>query len=89
MNLISDKISQFTNVLYEYLRDNLKLHSGYNSEVKNLWYQLALNTKHDDVVPYLEDFLSKIGRMKYIRPLYKSYALLNKKAALVCFEKNR
>ena len=89
LNLITNRVSNFNDQLYAFLKDNLNLHSGYNSEVKNLWYQLALNTKHADVVPYVEVFLGKIGRMKYIRPIYKAYGLLDKKAAVACFEKNR
>lgn len=89
LNLIIDRINDLNDSLYKFLRDNLGLHSGYNSEVKNLWYQLALSTKHTDVIPFVEEFLGKIGRMKYIRPIYKAYALLNKKAAVACFEKNR
>lgn len=86
---MSERKNDLNEKLYVFLRDNLNLHSGYNSEVKNLWYQLALNTKHNDVISYVEDFLGKIGRMKYIRPIYKAYGLLDKKAALACFEKNK
>lgn len=89
MNLVTEKSKDLTESLYSFLKNNLNLHSGYNSEVKNLWYQLALNTKHSDVIPFVEEFLGKIGRMKYIRPIYKAYGLLDKKAALTCFEKNK
>lgn len=89
LNLVIDRMVDFNESLYAFLRDNLNLHSSYNSEVKNLWYQLSLNSKHSDVIPFVEEFLGKIGRMKYIRPIYKAYGLLNKKAAVSCFEKNR
>jgi len=82
-------MTDFNDSLYNFLKDNFGLHSGYNSEVKNLWYQLALNTKHSDVIPFVEEFLGQIGRMKYIRPIYKAYGLLDKKAAIACFEKNK
>lgn len=89
LNLIADRSKDLTDAGYEFLRDSIQLHGNYNAEVQNLWYQLALNTKHSDVVPFVEAFLGKIGRMKYIRPIYKAYGYLNKKAAVACFEKNR
>jgi len=89
LNLIAERSKELTDNLYSFLRDDLKLHSGYNSEVRNLWYQLALNTKHSDVIPFVEEFLGKIGRMKYIRPIYNAYGILDKKASLACFEKNK
>jgi hypothetical protein len=89
LNSISDRIKEVTDDIYVFLRDNLKMHGRYNSEVKNLWYQLSLNLKKEDVIQYVEEFLSQIGRMKYIRPIYKAYGLLNKKFALACFEKNK
>jgi leukotriene-A4 hydrolase len=89
LNLITEKSQAVNDQLYFLLRDGLGLHSGYNSEIKNLWYQLTLNLKQVDVIPFVEDFLGKIGRMKYIRPIYKAYGLLNKKAAFECFEKNK
>ena len=89
LNLISDKGKDVTKELYKFLRDTLKMHGNYNSEIKNLWYQLSLNLKQEDVIPFVEDFLSQIGRMKYIRPIYKAYGLLNKKLAYACFEKNK
>jgi leukotriene-A4 hydrolase len=89
LNSISDRIKEVTDNIYVILRDILKLHGNYNSEVKNLWYQLSLNLKKEDVIEFVEEFLSQIGRMKYIRPIYKAYGLLNKKLAINCFEKNK
>lgn len=65
------------------------MHGNYNSEVKNLWIQLALKLKKEDIIPYAEEFLGQIGRMKYIRPIYKAYGYFNKQKAMDCFEKNK
>ena len=82
-DLISDDI-------YSFMKEKLELHEGYNAEVENLWYQLALNTNHDDVIdPYVINFLSRNGRMKYIRPIYKSFARVNKQKAWDTFQKNK
>jgi len=89
INLVSDRLKDVTDDIYKFLRDTLKMHGNYNSEVRNLWYQLSLNLKKEDVIPFVEDFLSQIGRMKYIRPIYKAYGYLNKKLAVSCFDKNK
>ena len=88
LNKLADSKDSLTNDIYNFLKEKLNLHEGYNAEVENLWYQLALNTGHDDVIdPYVINFLSKNGRMKYIRPIYKSFAKVNKDKAWETFQK--
>ena len=82
-------MDKFTEDNYNYMRDQLKLHDLYNSEIKNIWYQIAFNTKHSDVVPYAKTFLANIGRMKYIRPVYSSYARFDREDAYQTFQKNK
>ncbi|HXU69332.1 MAG TPA: M1 family metallopeptidase [Polyangia bacterium] len=41
-----------------------------NYEVLVAWLTLALASGHEDVVPRAEEVLAKVGRMKYLRPLY-------------------
>jgi leukotriene-A4 hydrolase len=87
LNMIAKNLDKFTDNNYVYLRDTLKLHTDFNMEIKNVWYQIALNSKHRDVIPYAVDFLGKIGRMKYVRPLYKSFALVDRALAYETFLK--
>jgi leukotriene-A4 hydrolase len=42
-----------------------------NNEVRFLWLKLALGNKFDPAVPQAEQFLSKVGRNKFVTPLYK------------------
>jgi leukotriene-A4 hydrolase len=89
LNKILDKVESLTENQYTYLRDTLGLHKGYNMEVSNLWYQIALLSRHSDVFPYVIDFLGQIGRMKYIRPIYFAFAKLDKQKAYGVFTQNK
>ena len=90
LNYIMNNIKKVDDKVYKNLRDNLKLNQeNYNMEVKYLWYQIALKTKHDDVIPDLKKMLLSIGRMKYLKPLYSSWYEFNKKDAKSFFDKNK
>lgn len=87
LNMISKNLGKFSDNNYVYLRDTVKLHTDFNMEVKNVWYQIALNTNHRDVIPSVVDFLGKIGRMKYVRPIYKAFAKVDRNLAYETFTK--
>ena len=90
LNYIMNNIKKVDDKVYKNLRDNLKLNQeNYNMEVKYLWYQIALKTKHDDVIPDLKKMLLSIGRMKYLKPLYSSWYEFNKNDAKSFFDKNK
>jgi leukotriene-A4 hydrolase len=86
LGMIKQNLNKLTEENYIFMRDTLNLHKLYNSEIKNIWYQIALNSKHSDVVPYVKAFLANIGRMKYIRPVYSSFAKLDKEDAYNTFQ---
>lgn len=88
LNLVQENLGKVTDQTYDYLRDSLNLTSAnFNMEIKNVWYQIALNLKKTDVVDHVVEFLGKIGRMKYIRPIYIAFGNLNKKQAYEVFTK--
>lgn len=89
LGLIKNNLEKFTEENYQYMRDNLISDKSFNSEIKNIWYQIALNSKHSDVVPDVKVFLANIGRMKYIRPVYSSFGRLNKDDAYKTFQANK
>ena len=45
-----------------------------NYEVLVAWLVLALESAYDVVVPRAEEVLTRVGRMKYLRPLYAALA---------------
>ena len=76
--------------VYNNIRDRLALNKEtYNSEIKSIWYQIALKTKHNDVYPEMKEFLKNIGRLKFIRPIYFDWITFNKADAKEFFEKNK
>lgn len=42
-----------------------------NSEVKFLWLKLALGNRYQPIVPLAEEFLGRVGRTKFVAPLYE------------------
>lgn len=89
LGIIKQNLDKFTEENYQYMRDTLKLHKLYNLEIKNIWYQIALNTKHSDVVSDVKVLLANIGRMKYIRPIFSSFAKLDREDAYNTFQANK
>ena len=89
LNNLLDRISEVSDDVYNNLRDSLQLYTKQNAEVLNLWIQVALLKKKDDIIQYAQDFLSKNGRMKYIRPIYVAFYIFNKDVALKTFNLNK
>lgn len=49
----------------------LGLSATGNNEVRFLWLKLALGNRYDPAIPQAEQFLSRVGRNKFVTPLYK------------------
>ncbi len=49
----------------------LSLSGSGNNEVRFLWLKLALTNRYDPAVPQAQDFLARVGRNKFVTPLYK------------------
>lgn len=43
-----------------------------NAEVKLVFYRLAILAEDEEVLPFVESWLRQVGRMKLIRPMYRS-----------------
>lgn len=52
-------------------------HFSYNMEIKNFWFQICLKSKHDDCINDIKNFVTKIGRMKYIKPIFMEWFIFN------------
>jgi aminopeptidase N len=48
------------------------LTASRNYEVLVAWLLLAIESQHDAVLPRAEEVLAHVGRMKYLRPLYRA-----------------
>jgi leukotriene-A4 hydrolase len=58
-----------------------------NNEVAYSWYALCLRSRgaYTRHVPAMNTFLSRVGRMKFVRPLYRSWAAFDLPAAAAWF----
>lgn len=89
LNYLSANIKSITPDVYNHIRDILQMHGNYNSEVKYIWYQLALALKQEDSIPHVKQFLLTHGRLKYIRPVYFEWYRFNREQANAFFNENK
>ena len=84
--LYEEKISH---ELYRQLVDVLELNTNLNDELLSIWFQIAMKNKIKDVLPFVEKFVGKIGRIRYLRPIYKGLASLDKDTAIKILQENK
>ena len=53
---------------------NLNFKDWGNTEIMTEWYVLGINNGYEELKPSIEKFLKKIGRRKYLMPIYKALA---------------
>ena len=56
------------------LDDGLNLSGNGNAYVRSAWYEIAIANRYDPAVPSLKQYLTTVGRMLLIRPLYQGLA---------------
>ena len=52
------------------LDERFKFSSAQNTEVHVAWLLLALQCGSETVLPQVEAFVGRVGRMKYLKPLF-------------------
>ncbi|AEO56939.1 hypothetical protein MYCTH_2302478 [Thermothelomyces thermophilus ATCC 42464] len=60
-----------------------------NAELKSAYYQIAMKAKDTSSYPGVAELLGNVGRMKFVRPLFRSLNKVDRDLALGTFEKNR
>jgi leukotriene-A4 hydrolase len=55
-----------------WLNDNFKLNDQGNSEILCNWLQIAINSSFEPAYDRAASFLSEVGRMKYLKPLFNA-----------------
>lgn len=56
------------------LDQRFALSASHNAEILSAWLQLALESEYAPALPRAEAFLGEVGRMKYLKPLYRALA---------------
>ncbi|MXO91953.1 M1 family metallopeptidase [Pontixanthobacter aquaemixtae] len=54
------------------LDEALRLSDSTNNEVLFLWLELAMDNQYERAVPTVDAFLSKVGRRKFVAPLFET-----------------
>lgn len=60
-----------------------------NVELTSRYYQIGMKAGDDEVLPKTTELLGKVGRMKFVRPLYRQLKKVDVKLAMSTFEKNK
>lgn len=57
----------------KYLEDIYNFKSVQNCEIKFRWHMMCLKAGHKEAYPEVIKFVTGVGRMKYVRPIYRSF----------------
>jgi len=60
-----------------------------NVELSSRYFRVGLCAQDKSVYEPTADLLGKVGRMKFVRPLYRELAIVDRDLALKTFEKNK
>ncbi|KAI1812471.1 leukotriene A-4 hydrolase [Poronia punctata] len=63
--------------------------SSKNVELKSAYYLIALTAGDRSVLPGVVDLVASVGRMKYVRPLYRKLNQLDRDLAVKTFTENK
>ncbi|KAI1623006.1 leukotriene-A4 hydrolase [Exophiala viscosa] len=69
--------------------DVYSLKQTKNVEVSARYYQIAMASKDDSIKSLVAEILGQVGRMKFVRPLYRGLIKLDYELAVDTFEKNK
>lgn len=68
--------------VYEFLKSK-------NVELKSAYFAIALRSKVTSTYPLVAELLGQVGRMKFVRPLFRSLNKVDRELALQTYEKNK
>lgn len=63
--------------------------SSQNVELKSAYYIIALRAKDTAAYDGAAELLGQVGRMKYVRPLFRELNKVDRQLALDTYEKNK
>lgn len=69
--------------------ETYQLTASENAELQSAFYQIALKAKAEKYYQGAADLLGHVGRMKFVRPLFRSLNVVDRPLALETFEKFR
>lgn len=63
--------------------------TSHNVELKSAYFAIALRSQLTSAYPLVAELLGQVGRMKFVRPLFRSLNKVDRALALATFEKNK
>jgi leukotriene-A4 hydrolase len=69
LNSLSDSV---TIEILDKIDTDLNITGTVDPEVKQRWFPLGLQTYYDNVTEPAHEFISSMGRMKYLTPIYQA-----------------
>lgn len=60
-----------------------------NVELKSSYFSIALRSEVASAYPLVAELLGEVGRMKFVRPLFRSLTKVDRDLALRTYAKNR
>jgi leukotriene-A4 hydrolase len=74
--------AQLMGKIYDFL-------SSKNVEILSSYYQIALKAQDSAIYQDTATLLGRVGRMKFVRPLFRALNKVDRQLALQTFEKNK
>lgn len=71
------------------LGETYSISTSKNVELKSAYYAIALAAGDKSELPGVVELLGSVGRMKFVRPLYRKLDAVDRDLAVSTFEKNR
>lgn len=71
------------------LGSTYNISSSKNVEVKSAYYVIALDARDRAELPGVVELVGSVGRMKFVRPLYRKLNEVDRQLALDTFQKNK
>lgn len=71
LQLVLDEQSVWSIIKLKEVEKIFSLAKNKNSEIKLRWLRICLKAKWEEKIPVVLSWLNEVGRMKYVRPLYR------------------
>lgn len=71
LQLVLDEPSVWSIIKLKELEKIFALSKNRNSEIKLRWLRICMKSKWEEKIPEVLHWLNEVGRMKYVRPLYR------------------
>lgn len=85
---LTDISTPLTPQLVQLMDGTYKLSNRQNAEILSRFFTVGLQAKDAEVYDKVADWLGKVGRMKFVRPLYRLLNGVNRALAVKTFQKN-